>query len=230
MPCKFDVNCNSFCSRKPRTPITQGGNGFFDLVKNVLSAKNFASKVQDVAFGDVGTAISNAIPDSDETARPLFVGEKHTLLKLPNGKFGRSNYVGPGTELVKRLKRGDKPRTQTDKEAMAHDSRYALSKNFGDVRKADNIMINVMKRLRANKLDSDFNTTQGLRLIQAKTKLEDMGLPKNAFASFGGIDPVDRPLVEGKLAELEKEGFGKKKKPPSHRLKMKLLANLRRKK
>ena len=142
--------------------------------------------------------------------------------------MGNLEEVPPGTQLVKRLKRGDHPRTASDKEAMAHDSRYQLASNYNDVRRADNIMINVMKRLRENKLDDPFNTTQGLRLIQAKTKLEDMGLPKNSFASFGGIDPKDKPLVEGKLAELEKQGYGKKPKPPSHRLKMKLLTNLRR--
>lgn len=212
-------------------PVEQDGSGFFDTISNIFSkGKTIASAAQNIAFGDTGTALSNMIPDSDPNARPLFSGEKHALLKLPNGKYGRANFMGPGTQLVKRLKRGDPGRTPSDVESQAHDARYALATNYDDVRKADNKMISVMKTLISKKLDSSFNTTQGLRLIQAKTKLEDMGLPKGSIASFGGITPEDRPLVEGKLAELEKEGFGKKTKPPSDRLRRKLLSNIQRQK
>jgi hypothetical protein len=209
----------------------QGGAGFLEKIRSLFSkGQAIASKVVDAATGDIGTAISNLVPSSDANARPLYSGEKHALLKLDDGKYGRANYVGPSTHLVERLKRNDPPRTQTDKEAMAHDSRYALAHNYGDVRKADEKMIEVMKRLRANKLDSNFNTSQGLHLIQAKTKLEDMGLPNNAFATFGGIEAKDRPLVQSTLDKLEQDGFGKKAKAPSHRLKMKLIANVRRQK
>mgnify|MGYP003646582848 CR=1 FL=1 len=105
----------------------QTGAGFFDSIKSIFS------KGKDIAFGDVGTAISNAIPDSDSTARPLYSGEVHAFLKLPNGKMGRANYMGPQTHLIDRLKRGDPPRSLSDKESQAHDIRYGFAKNASDV-------------------------------------------------------------------------------------------------
>ena len=82
--------------------LQQGGSGFFDSVKSILNVG------KNVLFGDVGTRISNAIPDSDANARPLYPGEIHTLLKLPNGAYGRANFMGPNTHIIERIKRGDK--------------------------------------------------------------------------------------------------------------------------
>jgi hypothetical protein len=53
--------------------------------------------------------VSNLFPSSDKEATEIEAGEKHGVLILPNGKIGRANYMGPGTNLIKRLKRGDKP-------------------------------------------------------------------------------------------------------------------------
>ena len=75
-----------------------------------------------------------------------------------------------------------------------------------------------MKNAQAKNLDSIFNTTQGLRLIQAKSKLEQA--TGKSLVSFGGIAESDRPLVEAKLRELEQQGFGKH---PAAQLKKKLL-------
>ena len=210
--------CNAKCrNSRHHSHNDQGGSGFLDSLKNVFSgAKN-------LAFGEVGTAISNAVPDSDDNARPLFPGEVHTVLKLPNGKMGRANFMGPGTKLVQRLKRGDPPRTFSDKESQAHDARYWLAKSPDDVKRADLKMIDVMKRGKKNNLDAPMNIAQGLRIIQAKNKIENI-TGKN-LVNFGpnlGDTEADRPLVEGKLAELEKQGFGKNK-PPGHKLKNKLI-------
>lgn len=205
-----------YCRRNRRRCIDveqgeQGGDGFFKNLKNVFKTG------KKLAFGPAGTAISNLIPDSDPNARPLYPGEVHTILKLPNGRLGRANFMGPGTHLVDRLKRGDPPRTFSDKEAMAHDARYALSRDNSDVRRADNKMIDIMRRAQRDNLDSRFNTDQGLNLIQAKTKIEDItGKP---LVKFGGIDDKDRPLVQKTLDELEKQGFG----DPAQRLRKKLL-------
>jgi len=38
--------------------------------------------------------IKNKIPDSDANARPAFPGERHAVLRLPNGKRGIGNYIG----------------------------------------------------------------------------------------------------------------------------------------
>jgi hypothetical protein len=198
--------------------VNQVGDGFFDSIKNIFS------KGKDAIFGDIGTTLSNLVPDSDSTARPLYPGEVHTLLKLPNGKMGRSNMMGPGTHIIDRIKRGDPPRTLSDKESFAHDLRYGFAKNAGDVRVADNKMISKMKQIRADKSDSPFNTTQGLRLIQAKKEIENLtGKP---LVSFGGIPPADRKLAKDKLNELKQEGFGSQK-PPGELLRKKLLRQLK---
>jgi len=49
--------------------------------------------------GKIATAIKNLIPASDKTARPARRGENHAILRLPNGKTGLGNYIGPGTRL-----------------------------------------------------------------------------------------------------------------------------------
>lgn len=180
--------------------MTQGGSGLVSSIKNAFSA------VAD-PFGDAGTALSNSFGNSDENARPLYSGEKHAFIKLPNGKVGRANYMGPGTHLIERLKRGDVPRTEVDKVSQAHDIRYGLGKNFDDVRKADMRMINKVRQLTASGGDSKFNTRQA-NLIVAKTKLEDFGVRRDRFATFGGIEPEDREIAEAKLRELEQEGYG----------------------
>jgi hypothetical protein len=212
-------NRNSFRYQENYISQNQGGAGFFDSIKNIFN------KTKDIAFGDIGTTLSNLVPDSDSTARPLYSGEVHAFLKLPNGKMGRSNYMGPQTHLIDRLKRGDPPRTLSDKESQAHDIRYGFAKNNQDVRRADEKMIAKMKQIRKNKSDSPFNTTQGLRLIQAKTKFED--LTGKSLVSFGGIPEGDRKLAKDKLDELEQEGFGP---APGSALKKKLLRQLKGKK
>ena len=190
----------------------QGGGGFLDSVKSIFSAG------KEVLFGDVGTAISNMMPDSDANARPLYSGEVHSLLKLPNGKYGRANFMGPNTHIIDRIKRGDIPRTYSDKESQAHDLRYGFATNAADVRVADNKMISVMRNAQAKGLDSIFNTTQGMKIIQAKTKLED--LTGKSFVSFGGIAEGDKAIAKAKLNELQQSGFGKH---PAHNLRKKLL-------
>ena len=214
--------------RNKSTPITlQRGGGFFDKLKNI------GKKISDFSSGEIGTAISNAIPDSDSNARPLFVGEQHALLKLPNGKMARANFMGPGTHIVERLRRGDPPRTLSDKTAKAHDIRYLLSKNPDDVRKADNKMIDSLNRLQRMKLDSDFNINQG-RLIQAKTIGEDIGfLKKGSFADFKQLDnDNDRNLVNSELNKLEIQGYGKKSKDkdPAYYLRKVLLKQAKKNK
>jgi hypothetical protein len=95
-----------------------------------------------------------------------------------------------------------------------------MAKSQEDVRSADNKMISVMKNAQAKGLDSIYNTTQGLRLIQAKSKLE--GMAGKSFVDYGPGkgEEKDRPLVAAKLTELQQEGFGK---PPGHQLKKKML-------
>lgn len=204
-----------------------GGDGIMDSIRGAISkGKNIAGKagnISDILTGDTATALRNMLPSSDDTARPGYAGEKHAILKLANGKYGVANYMGPGTQLEKRLRRGDPPRTASDRVAQAHDSRYALAKSQKDVASADRKMIAKLKQLQKQRLDSSFNIQMGMRPIQAKLHAESLGLVKpGKIASFG--DATDRGLVEGKLRELEQEGYGL----PGDMLKMKLLRSMRK--
>lgn len=158
--------------------------------------------------GNIINKIISKIPSSDDTARPRYPGELHAILKLPNGKFGIANYMGPGTHVVERIKRGDPPRTYTDKIAQAHDIRYGLAKSQDEVSAADRKFISSIKAAQGK--DSNFNIQLGLRPIQAKLFAEEKGIIKpGKIASFGDIPPEDIPVVKSKLRELESQGLGK---------------------
>jgi hypothetical protein len=209
------------------------GSGILSSMRkylNVDAVKRIGEKASDLAFGEVGTAISNLIPDSDSKARPLFVGEKHALLKLPNGKMGRANFMGPGTQVVKRLKRGDVGRTPSDNVAQMHDLNYKLATSVDDIRKADERMVNSLKKIEARGGDSRINTQMGMRLIQGKMLAEEAGLlSRNKFAGdLKGVSPADKPLVLEAKRKLEIQGYGKKTKvskklPPGVALRRSLL-------
>ena len=120
-----------------------------------------------------------------------------------------------------------------------HDIDYALSTDVAGIRKADLRMVKNMQRIKKDKTDSRFNIAQGERLIQAKVKLEDLGVNPLRFASFGGVEPQDKPLLLAEKKKLEIEGFGfgveKKKKsskrlPPGLKLKRSLLKQTHKKK
>jgi len=218
------------------TGYTLEGEGIMDTIRGLIDkgknvgekAKTLGQKASDLYTGEIGTALRNLVPSSDETARPAFPGEKHAILRLPNGKFGTANYMGPGTQLEKRLKRGDPPRTITDKVAQAHDSRYALARSQADVANADKIMIAKLKELQRKRLGNSVNIQMGLRPIQAKYRAEQLGLvAPGSIASFGdSLKSSNRGLVESKLNELEQEGFGL----PGDRLRMKLLRQMKTRK
>lgn len=153
---------------------------------------------------------SNLFPSSDENAADIFPGEYHALVKLPNGKYGRANYSGPGTMIEKRLRRGDKPRVLSDKVSQAHDIRYALAQNEPDVRVADEKFVAKMKQLTREKLDSSFNIQPAMRTIQAKMKAEDFGLLSRD--KFVNIDKPptgsDKVMLNSKLGQLIQDGYG----------------------
>lgn len=219
------------------TNIDQGGEGFMDwarsgyqtakkylTIENIKKAGDLAQKAY---ASELGKKVQNLIPSSDDTARDGFPGEKHAILKLPNGKMGIANYMGPGTNVVKRLERGDPPRTESDKVAQRHDIDYALAKGLKDrqqqalaIREADKRMVKSLQRLSKEGKDSQINIQQGMRLIQGKMALEEVG--KLPPGSFGGdlkkIPDKEKILLMSKRAGLSQEGFG-----PAGYLKQKLL-------
>ena len=81
------------------------------------------------------------LPSGDKTARNGWEDEKHAIIRLKNGLYGRANYMGPGTHLEERVMRGDPPRTEMDELSRAHDTRYTFAKNQDDIARADEIFI-----------------------------------------------------------------------------------------
>jgi len=189
----------------------QGGEGILSTAKGL--------------FDRTISGALNILPSSDDTARPGYPGERHGVLQLNNGKPGVANYMGPGTALMKRLARGDPPRTMEDRVAQAHDIRYGLAKNQAGVAQADTKMINKLLNMKKNKQGNRFNIEMGLRPIQAKRAIEAKGLVKpGKIASFGDLNPSEQEIAKAKLKELEQAGFGM----PGQKLKMKLLRSMRK--
>jgi len=192
-----------------------------DLTKKEQQMSSIVSGVEKLAqegsgfrsrLSQILADVSNKFPDSDKNARPISAGEHHQLLKLRNNRFGRGNYSGPGTRIAKRIRRGDPPRTETDKVAQAHDIRYALSRGENTeqrVRDADTKMVNKLNEIQKKGTDSRFNTIPAKLAISAKIKAEDFGvLSRKKFISDKEPSRSDKIILERKLKELEQEGYG----------------------
>ncbi len=143
----------------------------------------------------------------------LFDGERHIPLVMQDGSIEVANWVGPRTQVIKRLRRGDKGKTATDNVAMRHDIDYTNAKNLDDIRTADQRMINKLNQIQSNKSDNLVNILAGKKAIQSKIFLEDKGiLSKNAFADFNdNLLDDEKLLVNQKIQELEMIGYGFKK-------------------
>ena len=154
--------------------------------------------------------LSNKFKPSDENATETEANEKHGVLILPNGKIGRANYMGPGTNLIKRIKRGDKPRTAMDELSRAHDIRYDLAKSQKDIADADEIFIKGAKKIKKEKLDNPLNVYVGQIPIQAKYYAEKHGIVKPSFKKSENISIEDETLIKKILADAIKKGYGNK--------------------
>lgn len=157
----------------------------------------------------VTSSVKNLLPKMDKNARRQYPGEHHALLKLPNGRMGFANYMGPGTEIVKRIKKGDPARTPSDKAAQAHDIRYTL--NPTNQREADEKMLDTLQNIRNSHADSEFNILLAETAIRAKMLSED----KICINPYGCdedyvVSEDEKQLLLNKLNELEQEGYGNK--------------------
>ena len=161
----------------------------------------------------------NKLPSSDENARPLYPGEKHMILKLKNGKSGMANYMGPGTHVIDRLKRGDPGRTPADMVAKRHDIDFTLAQEAPDkkeqirlAREADNRMVSSLRMIQkgAHGGDSFRNIQAGLRGIEGKMALENRGLlnPSTFAGDLLKHKPADSALLKKERAKLTQEGYG----------------------
>ena len=179
---------------------------------------------------------------------PQYAGERHAVLQTGVDKDGyatyeRGNYIGPGTAVTHRVKKGDRGETYVDKLANKHDVAYTLAADGQDVRKADEDMMEKVRKAEKEALDFPINLRQA-SLIGTKIKLEDAGLPNTAFASFGsqGLTASELAMYRRELQRLEKEGKGVKfddidmrkykeslKKKPADRLRDSVIRKKRKK-
>ena len=142
-----------------------------------------------------------------------FDGEKHSPLYTKDG-IKIANFMGPGTDLSKRLNdfNNNRPLTFSDKVSMAHDIRYSLGTKKSQIREADDIMINKINEGIKNKSDYRINLELAKKGIQSKKLVEDV--TGNVGGLFGGIgenkgySKNDLNLMKGHLNVLEQQGFG----------------------
>ena len=78
-------------------------------------------------------------------------------------------YMGPGTHLAKRLKRGDPGINRLDKIAKQHDIDYSQARNLQDKWKADTKMIQSIDRLPGKKTKTERLVK---KIMQAKKRLK----------------------------------------------------------
>ena len=81
----------------------------------------------------------------------------------------KMNYLGPGTHLEKRLKRGDRGKNRLDELAKIHDIDYSLARNIKDKWKADDKMIRAIKNLPGKKTKQERIVKA---IMQTKRKLK----------------------------------------------------------
>jgi len=166
-------------------------------------------------------SISNAFPDADKNARPIFPGELHAIGTC-KGRPCRSNFTGPGTQVAKRLRRqppgtgelsfmsGDPPRNPTDVVSRRHDMEYGLAETPAQIRAADKRMLASLKKIRNNKSDSRFNTAPAYAGIASKVKAEDYGLlSKGAFIDDDRPSDGDKALFQQELDKMSQHGYGR---------------------
>lgn len=79
------------------------------------------------------------------------------------------HYAGPGTQLTKRLARGDPGINRLDKIAKQHDIAYSKAKNLQDKWKADDVMIRAIDRLPGKK---KLTEKMVKKIMQAKRRLK----------------------------------------------------------
>lgn len=202
--------------------------------KSNYREKKFFNQYGEGKIGELLRSIINIFPSSDPNARALLPGEKHIPQILPNKKIGMSNFTGPGTQVVRRIKRRDPARTPVDRVSKAHDIRYSLAKTSKDISDADDKMIAKLLQMKRNKKGNPLNRQVALRGIQLKKVAQKTGLIRKKLFISGKRPLADeKALLKTELTKLEQQGFGKKvKKLPGEDImaKMSRLRSMRGKK
>jgi len=181
--------------------------------------KRHTEKTYDISGDGYLQRFINRLPSSDDTARPLYPGEKHMILKLKNGKSGMANYMGPNTHVIDRVKRGDPGRTPADMVAKRHDIDFTLAQEAPNkkaqiklAREADKRMVSSLRKIQkgAHGGDSFRNIQAGLRGIEMKMGLENKGLlnPSRFAGDLLKHKPADSALLKKERAKLTQQGYG----------------------
>jgi len=200
------------------------------LFSNIVSGvKSLAKKAAPVLASAAVSAVQNKVidkvgpskegckernPDWEYTPKS---GELHQVYVTKEGCRYTSKFSGPGTHLVDDVKQllnkaggnisqavqSSNFTSDIDREALAHDLRYLLSK--GDpklVREADRIFINKLKTI------NDANAAVPLAAMIAKTKGEDAGIVK-VYSGDEKATDEELDLMKKVLDHMEMLGFGK---------------------
>ena len=200
-----------------------------DLVKKGIKygkkygkqAIDLGSKAAEFYGSETGQAIKQALIPSQS---PGFPGEKHGILNRGDGTYVGANWLGPGTNVRKRLERGDGGVTPVDTLAMKHDVAYrkaqgakSKAEQLRMIRKADLDMIAGLKKIISLGADNPMNIKQA-QLIIAKLGAEKAGII--AKGSFGGelekISNDEMNLLNKAETGLKLMGYGKKSHPASN--------------
>ncbi len=179
------------------TKNSQGGSGAVDVFKTTYDVIKGAKDVYDFYRSEQGTQLKNlygSYINKHPNWRPGFAGEVH----LSNSKGILYNYMGPYTQLKRRIKRGDPPIDELDGTAMEHDTDYSKAKTWEDVRKADVKFIGNLKKAKGSKVTKKIVNTA----MRAKLKAEDLGLIKKG--SFSSINNAVQDIPD----QIEKYGKG----------------------
>jgi hypothetical protein len=128
---------------------------------------------------------------SDES----YKGEWHPLQVDVHGCIRRANFLGPGTHLLERIKRGDRPVNNIDKAAFRHDIMYSLYPD--NTKDADAVFINDIKNIKG------LSATVSVLAIKLKLLAQRLGLlPSNIFASGPRLSDADELLLRDALHKL----------------------------
>ena len=160
--------------------------------------------------GIYGSGLYDRAANWATSGNKLYPGEKHPLMWV-DGKFQPGSFLGPGTHIVKRVRNNDKPISPVDAISENHDISYTLAKDVAGVRKADEHMIDALKRVRKAGTDNLYNITLGNAGIKSKMFLENRGVNPTRFTDFGaeGVAPADLELMKKRHEELNLMGYGR---------------------
>ncbi len=153
----------------------------------VSGALATAQAVGAVARGPIGTKISNVLSEKfnkNPNWRPGFSGEAHLVLPTQFG-LTRANFCGPGTNLQKRLPRGDKGVSEIDSACQIHDMLYTIAKSAKDIRAADDRLISDIRKAKSAGAVQKQILIKG---IQAKKLGENIGVfGPETFTTLPGL-------------------------------------------